>query len=123
MADKVANCIASFKKSHGTQYSFMIMLEKWKRAPDKGDYISALFMDLAEAFDTIIYGVMLIQLEAYDFSKDALKLMKIFLKNRKKFRINHNCSSERDVATWFPEESIDGPLFVLFVNDLVLFCA
>ena len=47
--------------------------------------------------------------------------MKRFLKNRKKFRINNNFSSERDITTELPQESIGGPLFVLFVNDLLFF--
>ena len=46
MTDKLAHSIAGFRKSHGTQHSLAVMLEKWKRALDKGEYVSALFMDL-----------------------------------------------------------------------------
>ena len=53
MTDKLAHSITGFRKSHGTQNSLVVMLEKWKRALDKGEYVSALFENLSKAFDTI----------------------------------------------------------------------
>lgn len=61
------------------------MLGKWKRAIDKRNCISALFMvsqiPLITAFDTINYDLMLVTLKAYDLSKEALNLMKKYLKD------------------------------------------
>ena len=31
MTDKLAHSITGFRKSHGTQNSLVVMLEKWKR--------------------------------------------------------------------------------------------
>ena len=94
------------------------MLEKWKRALDKGEYVSALFMDLLKAFDTINHDLLIAKLWGYGFSKEALKLMKSYLRNRKqKVQIN-KFSSERDrrcttgLYRW-------PPLFNLLINDLV----
>ena len=36
MTDKLAHSITGFRKSHGTQNSLAVMLEKWKRVLDKG---------------------------------------------------------------------------------------
>ena len=44
------------------------MLEKWKKEIDNGSYVSALFMDLSKAFDTINHDLMLAKLKAYGFS-------------------------------------------------------
>ena len=46
MADKLAHSITGFGKPLGTQNPLVVILEKWKGALDKGEYVSALFMDL-----------------------------------------------------------------------------
>ena len=67
MTDKLAHSITGFRKSHGTQNSLVVMLEQWKRALDKGEYVSALFMDLSKAFDTINHDLLIAKLKAYGF--------------------------------------------------------
>ena len=70
------------------------MLEKWKKAIDKAEYVSALFMDLSKAFDTINHDLLLAKLKAYRFLLDAVKLIHSYLKNRKQqVQINNKFSS------------------------------
>ena len=96
MQNKLSKYIAGFGKSHGTQHSSMIMLEKWKNVLDKGEYVCVLFMDLSKAFDTINHDLLLAKLRAYGFSKNALILMCSYLTNRKqRTKINNNFSSEK----------------------------
>ena len=52
-----------------------------EKALYKGEYVSALFMDLSKAFDTINDDLLIAKLKAYGFSKEVLKLMKSYLKN------------------------------------------
>ena len=49
MKDKLSNLLTGFRKNHNTQHCLMRMLEKWKKAMDKGGYIGAIFMDLSKA--------------------------------------------------------------------------
>ena len=121
MRYKLLKCLTGFRKSHGTQYLLVTMLEKWQKTVDKGEYVSALFMDLSKAFDTINHDLFLAKLKAYGFSLNAVKLMHRYLKNRKQqVRINNKFSSENIVIAGVPRGSIDGPLvFNLFINDLI----
>ena len=60
MENKISKCVRGFNKSHGTQHSLIVMLEKWEKALDKEENISAIFMDLSKAFDTITSILILI---------------------------------------------------------------
>ena len=122
LADKPAYSPTGVRKSRGTQNSLVVMLKKWKRALDKGEYVSALFMDLSKAVDTINYDLLIAKLKAYGISKEALKLMKSYLKNRKqKMQINNKLSSERCYRSSTTGLHRCPLLFNLFTNDLIFF--
>ena len=74
MEDKISNLITGIRKSHGTQKSLVVMLEKQKQAIDKGGYIY-VFMDFSKAFDTINHDLLPAKLKAYRFTKSALDLI------------------------------------------------
>ena len=123
MENKISKCVTGFRKSHGTQHSLIVMLEKWNKASDKEENMSAIFMDLSKAFDTINHCLLLTKLKGYGFSKQALRFICSCLKNkRQRVQINNKFSSLKEVIAEVPQVSIDEPLrFNLFINDLFLF--
>ena len=87
------------------------MLEKWKKVLDKEENMSAIFMDLSKAFDTINHNLLLAKLKAYGFSKQALSFMCSYLKNRRqRVQINNKFSSLKEVIAGVRQGSIDGSL-------------
>ena len=81
MKDKLSKQLTGFRKNHSTQHCLSCMLEIWKKVLDKGGYICAIFMDLSKAFDTLNHDLLIAKLGAYGFETDALRYMKIYLKN------------------------------------------
>ena len=98
VGEKLSKCLTGFRKSHGTQHLLATMHEKWKKACHKGEYVSALFLDLSKAFDTINHDLLPTKLKAYGFSLNALRLMLSYLNNRKQqVQISNNFSPESSV--------------------------
>ena len=71
MENKISKCCAVFRKSQVTQHSLIVMLEKWRKSLNKEENMSAIFMNLSKAFDTLNHGFLLAKLKAYGFSKQA----------------------------------------------------
>ena len=100
--------MTGFRKPHEAQDLLVTMLEKWKKAVDKGEHVSALFMYLSKAFDTVNHDLLFAKLKAYGFSLNAVEVMRSYLKNRKqRVQINHKFSSENIVIARVPQGSID----------------
>ena len=86
--------LTGFRKNHSTQHCLMSMLEMWKNTLDKEGCISAIYMVLSKAFDTLNHNLLIAKLGAYGFERDSLSFMKSYLKDRQQqVRVNNNFSS------------------------------
>ena len=122
MESKISKCVSGFTKSFGAQHSLTVMLKKWGKTLDKEENMSAIFVDLSKAFDTINHDVLLAKIKAYGLSKQVLSFMCSYLKNRRqRVQINDKFSSLKEVIAGVPQGSVDGSLlFNLFISNIFL---
>ena len=55
MTDNLSKQSRGFRKHQSTQYCLISLSEMWKKVLDQGGYISAIFMYLSNALDTLTH--------------------------------------------------------------------
>lgn len=69
--------LSAFRPGYGCQSVLLNIFEDWKLALDCKKYTAAIFMDLSKAFDYIPHDLIWAKLNAYGFSTDATRLVKL----------------------------------------------
>ena len=87
------------------------MLERWKKALDKGKVTGAFLTDLSKAFGCINHELLIAKLEAYGFGHESLNFILSYLSHRKQRTKVNGCFSQfNDIISGVPQGSILGPL-------------
>jgi hypothetical protein len=109
-----------FREGRSCHLALNTIIDFSKRHLDNKKHVIAIFLDFSKAFDTIDHQLLLIKLEKYGFSHNAMELIKNYLKNRSSIVcFDGKKSSKETLKSGVPQGSILGPLlFILFINDM-----
>ena len=107
MEEFMSPYLCGFRKGFSTQHALIALIEKWKSSLDQKGYAGSILMDLSKAFDTLDYDLLLAKLHAYGFDKQALSMIKSYLKDRwQRTKINTAYSSWVQLLLGVPQGSV-----------------
>ena len=90
--------MCAFRGGHGCQTTLLRLLEDWKYASDKNEYVAVVFMDLSKAFDSLAHKILLAKLSECGLSVESVKLLKRYLSSRKQqVKLNNIVSSWSEI--------------------------
>ena len=98
----------------------LAVLDSWTLALDEGGNIDTIYLDFANAFDTVPHQRLLTKLRGYGIEGRILTWIEAFLTDRRRgVVINDIRSSWADVTSTIPQGSVLGPmLFICYINDM-----
>ena len=109
-----------FQKGKTAEHVILDLHTKIIKSIEKHEKACSIFLDFAEAFDTVNHDVLLTKLEYYGVRDMPLKLFKSCLQNRQQcIKINSNISDFQTILCGVSQGSVLGPLlFLIYIMEL-----
>ena len=115
-----SSLLSAFRKGYSCHVTLLNMIENFKCALDRGEYIACISMDISKAFDCLPHCLTICKLHAYGLSRNSCTLLASYLYKRKqRVKIGSFKSDWKELDKGVPQGSILGPLiFNIFMNDI-----
>lgn len=111
---------SGFRKNHSCTTALSHILDDILEATDEDELTVLILLDYSKAFDCINHEILLAILHYIGFHKNAVNLIRNYLKDRKQIvRLNNEISLEGILDRGVPQGSILGPLlFSIYTSQL-----
>lgn len=108
-----------FRKSHATIDQIHRITDVIEKAFEKKEICSAVFLDVAQAFDKVWHEGLIFKLNRF-LPRSYVQLLSSYLSDRVfRVRVENEYSSLKDIKAGVPQGSILGPiLYLIYTSDL-----
>ena len=94
---------SGFRQQHLTCTALNKTLDKWNMEIDKGNYISAVFVDLSKAFDMVDHKLLIDKLNLFGITGIENKWFESYLNNRTQcVSVNGIISNSKTIMSGVP---------------------
>ena len=102
--------LCAYQQGYDTQHALLKLVETCNKTLDSRDFVGAVLTDLSKSFDCLYHETLLAKLNAYGFSKNAIKMVHSYLAGRRqRVKINSSFSSWKEMKLGITQGSVLGP--------------
>ena len=102
-----------FRPNRSTELATLELMDRNIHNVNENHCPVNIYLDFSEAFDSLIYDILLSKLEHYGIQQNALQLLRSYLKDISQYvQLDNVKSRSHAITCGIPQGSVLGPLFL-----------